>query len=326
MKRNTKIIITVPSVLLFIGIGTFIFALIGAYQATHVPRQELLKNPGDYGMKYQTIQFLSSDGINLKGWWVPNKSSKSTIIVIHGYGANRAGWSGKDKQGRDEYIDWIAGAAPLYEAGFSLLFYDSRACGESGGDTVTFGYLEENDLKGAIKWVLKERDEASEDPIKQIGILGFSMGGNIALRGGKTLKKMVQSNDIRSGAIVAVGPTIYATMLEKSFRYWAKMAVPSIVIPMFKKSISLVLGFDVVREIDPTRYVSEISPIPVMYIQAEKDEIGDLSDVEAMFRVTGEPKELIIVPNAKRFDHYKFPAENPGRVIDFFAVHLKLDS
>jgi len=37
-------------------------------------------------------------------------------------------------------------------------------------------------------------------------------------------------------------------------------------------------------EINPTRYVSEISPIPVMYNQAEKDEIGDVSDVKAMSR------------------------------------------
>jgi len=321
MTRKTRILVITIAFGLFLGIGTMVFTLVGAYKATHLPRQQILKNPADYGLNYQDIEFSSSDGINLKGWWIPNQS-KTTIIITHGYGANRAGWSGKDKQGRDEYIDWIAGAVPLYQAGFSLFFFDFRACGESEGDTITLGYLEEKDLAGAIQWVLKNRDGSTKNPTENIGLLGYSMGGNVALRGGVILKKMVETNQIQSAAVVAVGPTIYNTMVKKSFQYWAGMPVPPFIAPMFKKSKSLLLGFNVGEEINPTRYVSEISPIPVMYIQAGKDEIGDVSDVKAMFNATGDPKELIIIPDALRFDHYKYPAQHPRRVVGFFSKHL----
>ena len=96
MGRNTRILLITIIIGLSLGIGTTVFTLIGAYQATHLPRQQILKNPADYGLIYQNIEFSSSDGINLKGWWIPNQS-KSTIIITHGYGANRAGWLGKDK-------------------------------------------------------------------------------------------------------------------------------------------------------------------------------------------------------------------------------------
>ena len=59
-----------------------------------------------------------------------------------------------------------------------------------------------------------------------------------------------------------------------------------------------------------------------MYIQAEKDEIGDVSDVTAMFKASKEPKDIIIIPDALRFEHYKYPAEHPERVIEFFDQYL----
>lgn len=46
---------------------------------------------------------------------------------------------------------------------------------------------------------------------RNIGILGFSMGGNVALQGGRVLKKMLEKKQVKSAAIVAIGPTIYNT-------------------------------------------------------------------------------------------------------------------
>ena len=100
------------------------------------------------------------------------------------------------------------------------------------------------------------------------------------------------------------------------------MPVPPFIAPMFKTSKSILLGFNVAEEINPTRYVAEISPIPVMYIQSENDEIGDVSDVRAMFKATGEPKEIIIIRDALRSEHYKYPAQHPKRVVEFFSKHL----
>jgi fermentation-respiration switch protein FrsA (DUF1100 family) len=75
------------------------------------------------------------------------------------------------------------------------------------------------------------------------------------------------------------------------------------------------LGFDASREIDPSRCVHRKSPVPIMLIQAEKDEIGDVADVRAFFAKARDPKQLIILPGASRLDAYRYPAEQPDGII-----------
>jgi len=59
-----------------------------------------------------------------------------------------------------------------------------------------------------------------------------------------------------------------------------------------------------------------------MFVQAEKDKIGDVKDVRAIYQSAAEPKELIIIPDAPRFKAYKYPAENPQKIVSFFSKYL----
>ena len=257
MKKPTKIImIVVLVIVVFLGIYTVIYSAVGSYKAVHPPRQTLLKTPVAYGLECQNIEFTTSDGLKLKGWWIPNLS-KSTIVVIHGYGANRAGWKGIDTKGQEKYIDWMAGAVPLFRAGYSLLLFDLRACGESEGEMATIGYHEQKDVEAAIEWLLENNHKTGDAPTEHIGLLGFSMGGNVALRGGRIVKKLIEEGQIESAAVVAVGPTIYSTMIDKSLNYWSGgLPAPFFMPAVFMKAVSYRLGFDVTKELDPVRYVS----------------------------------------------------------------------
>ena len=286
-----------------------------AHKALHLPHQALLKTPADYGLNYENVSFQSTDGIQLKGWWIPGGNS-AVIFIIHGYGANRAGWQGKNKQGEAEYIDWLASAPSLHKAGFNLVYFDLRASGESGGDEITIGKDEVNDLMGAVNWVLENKRDMDGKKFNSIGLIGMSMGGNVALRGAIELKKM----PVKKTAVVAIGAYRFDTMIDKSIRFWTSL--PGFFIPVIKQMVGFILGFNPSFEIDPARYAGDISPIPVMFVQAEKDEIGDVKDVQAIFQSAAEPKELIILPNALRFKAYKYPAENPKKIISFFSKYL----
>lgn len=57
-------------------------------------RRPLVKNPLDYGMKYQDIDFKSKDGTNLKAWFIPGNSDK-LIIMTHPMPFNRYGFHTK---------------------------------------------------------------------------------------------------------------------------------------------------------------------------------------------------------------------------------------
>lgn len=308
-----KIVIIGSSILLLIAISVLTVSYIAAYKTLHKERQAILKTPKDYGLPYENIEFKSRDGYKLKGWWIEGKSDK-VIVVAHGYSANRAGWSGKDKAGNDEYLNWLGVAPALVDAGYNMLYFDFRASGESEGDMITLGKFEADDFMEAINWELKNKGK------KKIGLLGFSMGGNVVLRAGAELNKMIENSDIENVAIITIGPYKYNTMLKKSIKYWTSL--PEYFTPLINQSAKIILQFDPSKEINPENYINNIAPLPILFIQSEKDEIGDVSDVKSMYNKYSGHKELTIIPNAKRFVHYNYPKNNPEKIIEFYNKHL----
>ena len=77
-------------------------------------------------------------------------------MLLHGYGGTRSQMLPRARFCRD--------------MGFTVLLYDARACGESTGDHISFGYSERHDLIAAVN-VLKECG------CKDIACLGVSQGG-----------------------------------------------------------------------------------------------------------------------------------------------------
>jgi dienelactone hydrolase len=119
--------------------------------------------PLDRGLAYEDVTLTTNDGLSLKGWYLPSHN-RAAVILLHGYGGNR--------------LEVLERAALLAEHGYGVLLYDERGSGESDGDQRTFGWLDVNDMPLALAY-LQTRSEI--DP-QRIGILGFSIGGQIALR------------------------------------------------------------------------------------------------------------------------------------------------
>jgi len=308
-----EIVLTGSGIILLIAISVLVVTYIAAYKTLHKERQTILTTPKDYGLSYENIEFESQDGYKLKGWWIEGNSDK-VIVVAHGYSANRAGWSGKDKEGNNEYLDWLGVAPALVDAGYSMLYFDFRASGESEGNIITLGKLESYDFLEAINWELKNKGK------KKIGLLGFSMGGNVVLRAGVELNKMLKNKDVDNVAIIAIGPYIYNTMLKKSIKYWTSL--PEYFTPLINLFAKKMLKFDPSNEINPVNYINDIAPLPILFIQSGKDEIGDVSDVKSMYNKYSGHKELTIIPDAKRFVHYNYPKNNPEKIVEFYNKFL----
>ena len=312
MTKQKKVLIVSSLFLLFV-VSVSMVSYIAAYKTLHKEKQVLLKTPKDYGLSFENIVFNSRDGLSLKGWWIEGNSDK-VVIVAHGYGANRAGWSGTDKDGESKYLDWLGVAPAMVNAGYSMLYFDFRASGESEGELITLCKLEAEDFIEALKWELKNKGK------KKVGFLGFSMGGNVVLRAGVELNRMIKDGEVESGAIITIGPYKYSTMIGKSIEYWTSL--PKFFTPLINQSAKIILGFDPVDEINPEKYINKIAPLPIQFIQSEKDEIGDVSDVKSMYEKYNGPKGITILPNAKRFVHYDYPKNNPKKIIKFFNNHL----
>src|SRR3989344_8875564 len=116
--------------------------------------------PESFDLEYENITFETSDGLKLKGWFLPSNKSNDTIIVMHGYPTNKA--------------DVLPFSMFLLKK-FNVLLFDFRSFGESEGSYTTAGYKEVKDLEAAVEYLKSRKD------VKNIGALGFSLGGSVAI-------------------------------------------------------------------------------------------------------------------------------------------------
>jgi fermentation-respiration switch protein FrsA (DUF1100 family) len=111
------------------------------------------------------VSIAAHDGVSLVGTFLPTRVPQSAkcLVLHHGVGSNRLQMPGLIRD------------LPL--AGYSVLTIDSRAHGESGGETVSYGLLERQDLRRWVGW-LTARPECAQG----VYALGLSMGAAIVLQ------------------------------------------------------------------------------------------------------------------------------------------------
>ncbi len=119
--------------------------------------------PANLGYDYETVSLTSADGVNLSGWYIPSDNG-AAIILLHGWNGNR--------------VTMIWRAEMLARHGYGVLMCDLRGHGESDAVMRTFGWEDVHDVFAALDY-LQHREDVNPD---RIGILGFSMGGAIAIR------------------------------------------------------------------------------------------------------------------------------------------------
>lgn len=219
--------------------------------------------PLDAGFAYEDLTLKTVDGFDLKAWYLPTQNG-AAVIVLHGYGGNR--------------LEVLGRAEMLARHGYGVLLYDERASGESGGAR-TFGWLDAQDVSLALHYL---QNKAEIDP-RRIGILGFSIGGQIALRAAS------QTEQIR--AIVAEEPGFarisdvpdIPTLEDKFYvvGYW-----------LGERWLSLRTGVPIPEGVIDG--LPRIAPRPILFIATGQDYGRTL--VKYFFDRASEPKQWWEVP------------------------------
>ncbi|NIO23204.1 MAG: alpha/beta fold hydrolase [Candidatus Aenigmarchaeota archaeon] len=288
IPEKAKILRTAGILLITILILITILSLYISYTIIHPPRRPVTITPSHYLMDYETVTFESLDGLELSGWLIPNNRSSSLVIVCHGHGANKG--------------DVLEAARSLHMNGYSSFLFDFRAHGESEGDFATLGWLEPNDLKGAIAYV-KERLNP-----EKIGVIGFSMGGATAITtAGQT-------------------PEIHAVVADSAFADRFKLVskasrLPpplSYLMPVFAE----IQGMNM-RENLPKDHAGKISPNALFIIQGDQDHLVETQDAELLYNQANDPKELWLVPDTPHVQAYLTQGkEYERRILEFFDRYL----
>jgi len=190
-----------------------------------------------------------------------------TILFLHGKGGNAA--------------EWEPAAGRALEAGYNVLIPDLRGHGASGGQHVTYGLLEREDLAEAIG---EARSRFGLDP-DRMGIHSCSAGSSVAL------------------ALAARRPEIRAIWLESPFAEPAAMArhylsiatgVPAVFLGLASRwAVSRAIGGIArrlgapegadLREIDPAILAARVNA-PILLVYGRADRLVPARFVERLIR------------------------------------------
>lgn len=270
----------VLAVILFVLIISYSAAAVALNGGKHIP---MTVRPESLGLPYDPVEFRSSDGVELKGWFVPAaRPSGKTIIFCHGWGANKG--------------EVLKSTSFLQGEGFNLFYFDFRCCGESGGSVLSVGALEARDLDAAVEFVKSRRPQDS------LAIYGVSMGSMVAFAG------LTRHPELRA----AVLECPFGSHNEALARYaWAKFSIPYYpFMPLVYFFVRRRLGFDPEETTSPERLAQRLGAIPVLAICGEKDPIAVPEIGRSLVARLSGRGELWIVPGA---GHAKC-AETAGNV------------
>lgn len=273
------------------------------------------ENTGFYPNTKQLHQTVlnKQDGkmMNVYAYYVDQGSDKT--VMIHG------GFRGNWNNGiiTEEYNDF-------YKAGYNLLFVDSRATGNSGGDYVTYGQYESDDV---LYWI---NQEVRERPSQKILLYGGSMGAATMM---SVLAKDIPVNV--KGIIENCG---FASIDEQLRFTYNRTVVPAL--PDAIKNQLDIIGdqeheylfmgllkqyyFDQEMHLDtkaalPTIGMSD--SLPKLIIHGTADDVVPVSNAQKLYELSGGYKDLLLVEGAghgkaQEVDH----AAYTKHVTDFLKV------
>ena len=258
----------------------FPFAL--SYVFTHLARAGVPE--AKLGAPYEQVSFTTSDGLRLRGWYVPSKNGAVVITF--------PGRKGPQKQAR-----------MLVRHGYGVLLFDRRGEGKSEGDPLVFGWGGEKDVNAAVAYL--QRRHVDPD---RIGGLGLSVGGEMML------EAAAESNGLR--AVVSEGAGARSIREDVSLPGLAKwIDLPS--------ALAVTTGTVIFsNQLPPPSLkslVPRIAPRPVFLIYATHGQGGEVELSPQYYAEAAEPKTLWAISDGSHTGGIDArPQEYEQRVTAFF--------
>ncbi len=293
---NSSLVAILAILFFFVVFLVVAFSVYFGERVIRQPRETNTDELKRYRLKGEPVSFFSRDGIKLVGMFFPGTNG-ATVILLHGFSRSKE--------------QMLPQASFLNAAGFSILMFDFRASGESGGHFITFGQKEQYDLEGAVRY-LRSRPDIDK---RRIGVFGFSMGGAVAL---------LKSGELPEVKAVVVNST-FSRMLDVikiNFRDY----VPKF--PFFPFGYIALLYIRLrtgvyFPHIKPLNYIARLDPRPVLIIHGSHDETIPQEHASELLKSARGNKELWYIAGADHHGTYRVAGQQyEKRIIDFFTKYL----
>ena len=275
-----------------------------------VERNPVTRTPQEVGLAYSDVSFKSLDGVNLKGWYIPNEGSKKTVIFNHFMVGNKAG-AVPHKDWGNVTVDFLPIYKHLNEAGYNVLTYDLRNHGES--DVYENGKLglttvEYQDVVASVRYTKAQYPDNDF-------YLYSQCYGTVS-----TIRAMGENpddfKDIK--AFINVQPLVPAAFVEgisKKFNIWdEEKSLERFEAQLVKKTG---IGFEDIK------IPAEAVTMPTLTLQVRGDWRTTAESVKNIHdNIASTDKKMIwIEDEEERLEGYNYFARNPQEMIAWFDNH-----
>ena len=272
-------------------VGYFVLAI---YSVTVPnPRTVCCATPADDGFEFEEVTLTSPDEVTIAGWYIPSQNG-AAVILLHGYDATR--------------LSVLPQALMLARAGYGTLLIDMRGHGESSPVVRSMGWADVVDVETAVTW-LQSRDDVNPD---RIGIYGFSLGGQVALRAAVQLDTI--QTVAADGAALANNKDTppLRSFVEHVFRFGNGIVY---------QGVAWRTGFSQPAAIIDT--IADISPRALFLIAAGEPEEMEPRIVQFFYDHAQEPKTIWFIPETGHGGGPKArPEEYAERLVSFYDEAL----
>ena len=257
-----------------------------SYGVTHAARAEVPS--ADLGAPYENVEFKTSDGLLLKGWYIRSRNGAAVISF--------PGRASSQKR-----------AKLLARHGYGVLLFDRRGEGESEGDPNGFGWQGERDIHAAVAFLQRRPDV---DP-ERIGGIGLSVGGEMMI------EAAAESTALK--AIVSEGGSSRSVRdeLANPGGAWQEVigtGVATAATALFSNNL-------------PPRSLKSLAPQisgAAFFVYGERGQPAERPANRAFYEAAHQPKEIWEVPGSGHIGGTEAqPQEYERRVTAFFDRELR---
>ncbi|MCJ7652855.1 MAG: alpha/beta hydrolase [Actinobacteria bacterium] len=222
---------------------------------------------------------LDSGGLCLAGVLATPAEPTGTLVVLcHGIPLSRP--------------DPDDGGYPLLarqicEKGYASLFVNLRGTGDSGGNFHIGGWY--SDLETVVRFSQEKLAAEFENTF----LAGFSAGGALAIR------YAAEHGGVQGIAAFAAPAQLSEIFPEEHLFAFLELARDIGIIRDTDFPPSLEGFYSEIRESEAIDFISGVSPIPLLLVHGEEDELVPVDEARRLFEAAGEPKELVLLPGGE---------------------------
>ena len=222
-------------------------------------------------MPCDNVEIKSYDGLTLHARYYEYAPGAPLEIMFHGYRG-------------DAFRDLCGGVERCFKLGHNTLIVDHRACGESEGSVITFGYKERMDC---LNWINYSINRFGKD--LKILITGISMGGATVL--------MASGEELPENVVGIIEDCSYTTTKEMICKTIKGMHLPVKLAYPFVRLGGIIWG-DFDPDLSSPIEAVKRATVPIMFIHGESDNFIPLSMCDELYEACPTPKMRLTVKGA----------------------------